>query len=142
MSKKTSLKAAPRLRTGSGRLNQMRREGWIPSVIYGKGTTNLNLHGGASNDIFNVTPSATTTFLIDGDTPTPPTSSGDELNVDLSGTINPVLTASDSPSGFSGSFTSDNRKPVNFQEIENLSPGVDLVNTSTPGADTRVASTS
>jgi large subunit ribosomal protein L25 len=43
MSKKTSLKAAPRLRTGSGRLNQMRREGWIPSVIYGKGTTNLNL---------------------------------------------------------------------------------------------------
>ncbi len=43
MAKKTSLKAAPRLRTGSGRLNQMRREGWVPSVIYGKGTENLNL---------------------------------------------------------------------------------------------------
>lgn len=43
MSKKTSLKAAPRLRTGSGRLNQMRREGWVPSVIYGKGTENMNL---------------------------------------------------------------------------------------------------
>jgi large subunit ribosomal protein L25 len=43
MSKKTTLKAAPRLRTGSGRLNQMRREGWIPSVIYGKGTENMNL---------------------------------------------------------------------------------------------------
>lgn len=43
MAKKTSLKAAPRLRTGSGRLNQMRREGWIPSVIYGKGTDNINL---------------------------------------------------------------------------------------------------
>ncbi len=43
MAKKTSLKAAPRLRTGSGRLNQMRKEGWIPSVIYGKGTENINL---------------------------------------------------------------------------------------------------
>ena len=43
MAKKTSLKAAPRLRTGSGRLNQMRREGWVPSVIYGRGTENMNL---------------------------------------------------------------------------------------------------
>ena len=43
MAKKTSLKAAPRARTGSGRLNQMRREGWIPSVIYGRGTENVNL---------------------------------------------------------------------------------------------------
>lgn len=43
MAKKTSLKAAPRARTGSGRLNQMRREGWVPSVIYGRGTENINL---------------------------------------------------------------------------------------------------
>ncbi|MBC8128109.1 MAG: 50S ribosomal protein L25 [Gloeobacteraceae cyanobacterium ES-bin-144] len=43
MAKTTSLKAAPRARTGSGRLNQMRREGWLPSVIYGRGTTNKNL---------------------------------------------------------------------------------------------------
>ena len=43
MAKKTSLKAAPRARTGSGRLNQMRREGWLPSVIYGRGTDNKNL---------------------------------------------------------------------------------------------------
>ena len=43
MAKKTSLKAAPRARTGSGRLNQMRREGWVPSVIYGGGTENINL---------------------------------------------------------------------------------------------------
>lgn len=43
MAKKTSLKAAPRARTGSGRLNQMRREGWLPSVIYGRGTENQNL---------------------------------------------------------------------------------------------------
>jgi large subunit ribosomal protein L25 len=43
MSKKTSLKAALRDRTGSGRLNQMRREGWLPSVIYGHGEANKNL---------------------------------------------------------------------------------------------------
>ncbi len=43
MAKKTSLKAAPRARTGSGRLNQMRKEGWLPSVIYGRGTENMNL---------------------------------------------------------------------------------------------------
>ncbi len=43
MAKKTSLKAAPRARKGSGRLNQMRREGWLPSVIYGRGVENQNL---------------------------------------------------------------------------------------------------
>lgn len=43
MAKKTTIKAAPRARTGSGRLNQMRREGWLPSVIYGRGAENLNL---------------------------------------------------------------------------------------------------
>ena len=42
MAKKTSLKAATRARTGSG-LNQMRREGWLPSVMYGRGTENKNL---------------------------------------------------------------------------------------------------
>jgi large subunit ribosomal protein L25 len=43
MAKNTSIQAAPRARTGSGRLNQMRREGWLPSVIYGRGAENKNL---------------------------------------------------------------------------------------------------
>lgn len=43
MAKTTTLKAEPRARSGSGRLKQMRREGWTPSVIYGRGTENLNL---------------------------------------------------------------------------------------------------
>jgi large subunit ribosomal protein L25 len=43
MATKTTLKAASRARTGSGRLNQMRREGWLPSVIYGRGAENKNL---------------------------------------------------------------------------------------------------
>lgn len=43
MAKKTPLKAETRARTGSGLLKQMRREGWLPSVIYGRGTENQNL---------------------------------------------------------------------------------------------------
>ncbi|BCU76937.1 50S ribosomal protein L25 [Luteolibacter sp. LG18] len=43
MATKQTLKAAPRARTGSGRLNQMRKEGWLPSVIYGRNTENVNL---------------------------------------------------------------------------------------------------
>lgn len=66
MAKKTSLKAAPRARSGSGRLKQMRREGWLPSVIYGKGTENINLkvdaktfsdllaHSTSENILFNL----------------------------------------------------------------------------------------
>lgn len=43
MATKHVLKAEPRQRTGSGLLKQMRREGWIPSVIYGRGAGNQNL---------------------------------------------------------------------------------------------------
>lgn len=43
MAKNTTLKAAPRLRSGSGKLKQMRREGWLPSVVYGRGVVNENL---------------------------------------------------------------------------------------------------
>lgn len=43
MSKTQTLKAEPRKRTGSGVLNQMRREGYVPSVIYGGGTENRNV---------------------------------------------------------------------------------------------------
>jgi len=43
MASKQTLKAAPRARTGSGRLNQMRREGWLPAVIYGRKAENQNL---------------------------------------------------------------------------------------------------
>ena len=43
MAKKTKLHAEPRLRTGSGVLKQMRREGWLPCVVYGKGAENKNL---------------------------------------------------------------------------------------------------
>jgi large subunit ribosomal protein L25 len=43
MAKTQTLKAETRKRTGSGVLKQMRREGYTPSVIYGKGTENTNI---------------------------------------------------------------------------------------------------
>jgi|AntRauTorckE6833_2_1112554.scaffolds.fasta_scaffold14662_2 large subunit ribosomal protein L25 len=43
MAKKTTLQAAPRLRSGSGKLKQMRREGWLPSVVYGRGVETESL---------------------------------------------------------------------------------------------------
>lgn len=43
MAKPQSLKAEGRARTGSGVLKQMRREGYIPSVIYGGGKENKNI---------------------------------------------------------------------------------------------------
>ena len=43
MAKTQSLKAEPRQRTGSGVLKQMRREGYVPSVVYGGSTENINV---------------------------------------------------------------------------------------------------
>jgi len=43
MAKTAILKAEERKRTGSGLLKQMRKEGWVPSVVYGSGTENLNI---------------------------------------------------------------------------------------------------
>ncbi len=43
MAKTTTLKAETRTRSGSGVLKQLRREGLLPSVIYGKDFENINL---------------------------------------------------------------------------------------------------
>ncbi len=43
MAKPQTLKADARARTGSGVLKQMRREGYVPSVIYGGGSDNKNV---------------------------------------------------------------------------------------------------
>jgi len=67
MATKQSLKAEPRKRTGSGVLKQMRREGWIPSVIYGSGTENQNVkvHAKTFTDMLNNSPSKN--FLVELD---------------------------------------------------------------------------
>jgi len=60
MSVKRKIKAEGRQRTGSGVLNAMRREGWIPSVIYGTKQENLNVKVNSKEftDLLNEAPSA------------------------------------------------------------------------------------
>ena len=64
MAKPQTLKAEERARTGSGVLKQMRREGYIPSVIYGGGIENQNVkvHGKTFTDMLNH--SASDSFLV------------------------------------------------------------------------------
>lgn len=60
MSETRKIKAEGRQRTGTGVLNAMRREGWVPSVIYGTGTENKNIKVDAKTfgDLLNEAPSA------------------------------------------------------------------------------------
>lgn len=46
MATKYALSAENRARTGSGKINQLRREGWVPAVVYGKefGTSNIKIN--------------------------------------------------------------------------------------------------
>ncbi|MEX2138936.1 MAG: Calx-beta domain-containing protein [Pirellulales bacterium] len=84
------------------------------------GLERLALNAGQGSDTINVTPGVATTIDIDGNPPTPPASPGDTLDVDTTGTTNPVLIVTDTPSGKTGSYTFADRQPVNFQEIETL----------------------
>ena len=60
MSVTRKIKAEGRQRTGSGVLNAMRREGWVPSVVYGTNSENKNVkvHAKTFSDLLNAAPSA------------------------------------------------------------------------------------
>lgn len=60
-----SLKAETRQRTGSGVLKQMRREGYVPSVVYGKGKENLNIKVDTKTLTDMLAQSASDSILID-----------------------------------------------------------------------------
>lgn len=94
------------------------------TVPYSEVTT-LNLRGSvpsqdgiwATNDSFDVTPSATTTINIDGNLPAPP-ALGDRLLFHLEGVTSPDLITTLTPDGYQGSLTSGNRAPIHFENIE------------------------
>lgn len=64
MSKTHTLKAEDRKRTGTGNLKLMRREGYIPSVVYGGGSENRNVK--VSSKAFRelISHSASTNVLV------------------------------------------------------------------------------
>ena len=65
MAKTQTLKAETRKRTGSGVLKQMRREGQLPSVVYGKGSENLNIKVSTKALTDMLAQSSSTSILID-----------------------------------------------------------------------------
>ena len=104
------------------------------SVPY-TGVSVLNAISGDATDTFTVTPHPTTTIHVDGNLPQPPASPGDTLQFDLTGVTNPAISATLNANGYSGSLTSSNRAPVQFQEIESfVNAPVDLQITKSDGA--------
>ncbi|MGC6457482.1 MAG: 50S ribosomal protein L25 [Akkermansiaceae bacterium] len=65
MAKTQTLKAETRKRTGSGVLKQMRREGFLPSVVYGKGSENLNIKINSKALTDMLAQSASESILVD-----------------------------------------------------------------------------
>ena len=65
MAKTLTLSATTRQRTGSGVLKQMRREGQLPSVVYGKGQENLNIKVDTKTLTDILAHSASTSILVD-----------------------------------------------------------------------------
>jgi hypothetical protein len=96
--------------------------------------TNISVEGNDGSDTFNITPSSTATFNIDGGNPAPPASPGDSLNVDISGTTNPSLVSVGDTNGFHGNYTFGNRQPVNFGRVEVVNPQPPFPTTPPPAS--------
>jgi len=64
MAKTHTLKAESRIRTGSGALKQMRREGWVPSVVYGRGVESQNVKVNAKTFSELLSSSASENILV------------------------------------------------------------------------------
>lgn len=69
MAKPQILKAEGRARTGSGVLKQMRREGYVPAVVYGGGAENQNvkIHAKTFRDMLNASVSDSILVNLDLD---------------------------------------------------------------------------
>ena len=65
MAKTQSLKAEDRKRTGPGLLKRMRREGFVPSVVYGGGSENRNVKVKAKEFRDMLAHSASANILVD-----------------------------------------------------------------------------
>jgi hypothetical protein len=98
----------------------------LETVTFDKNLDKLSVNGGSASDVFNVTPSAATTFILDGGVPPPPTSPGDTLNLDLTGSVGAFRTATPTALGYQGSWTFTNRHSVSFSHVETLTPALHL----------------
>jgi hypothetical protein len=97
----------------------------------------LNMSNAAAGDTINLTPSASTSFTVNGNNPA--TAPGDVLNLNLTGVTGPVLTSFTSSSG---KWTFTNRQPVSYTGIEQQNEiGIAPHLLVTPGASTVIQGT-
>lgn len=90
-------------------------------------TASTTLNGGPGSDTFNVIPSASGSYTVNGNGPTPPASPGDTLDVEPpTGTTGLALTDTLTPSGHQGAYTFAILQPVNYTTIETLITVADL----------------
>jgi hypothetical protein len=94
----------------------------VGSLVGVNDLTTINFNGLFGNDTFNITPSATVTFTINGGDPSPPTFPGDLLNLNTTGVTNLALTSTNGATGAQGTYTFGNRQPVNFLTLEAVNP--------------------
>jgi hypothetical protein len=111
------------------------------SEITFSGVKNLSFATGASvHDTINVFPLHDTTVTIDGDDSTPPGAPGDTLGLPTDVYPGSSVTATQSATGLSGSWTVTGFEPVNFSHIASLTPGIATQNVppiaGTQGVDT------
>jgi len=85
------------------------------------GLAGLTVNGGNGADIFDVTPSVTIPFTINGGG-NPQPAPGNVLMVDLSGLTGANLADTNSATGFQGSWTFTDSQAVGFTGIETLEP--------------------
>jgi len=103
----------------------------------------ITLNGGAGSDLFNITALDNPDQTIVGGTPTPPTSPGDQINVNLGGVTNPTLSGSLTATGYQGDWSYPGvtrTQHVRFSEIETYTPVIasQIVVVSGDGQSTRV----
>jgi hypothetical protein len=86
----------------------------------------------SGNDTFNVTPSNTVAFKMNGGLPNPPASPGVTLDLNLASMTTSHLSETfSSATGFSGQWTFDNCPTVSFSNIEMLLPADALLTNTT-----------
>ena len=97
--------------------------GVVVSRVEAFNMASADVQGAGGNDVFSVAPSQFVAINVFGGLPAPPAVPGDELKVNVAGTLGGNLTVSTNASGKFGSFTFTNRMKVAFQEIETIATG-------------------
>ena len=102
------------------------------------GLTHANFYGSNATDTFNVTPSATVLYNVNGAYGLSSTTGSDVLNLNFAGATNAQQTASYLNGVYIGSVNFDNREPVGFAYVDSITPSTNLQQSSLSAPATAV----